>query len=132
MVGDIIVGAHGKLENKRILSVEGGVPQIEVTVSQSGKIHWIDVSKLVTYLSIPNGDGTIYAEGEGVIMIKGDDEAITWIGKISGQTRKDVGSALFNTSSNNGRLSFLNNTVGVFEFFAEGDGTVKGTIWEWK
>ena len=65
-------------------------------------------------------------------MIKGDDEAITWIGKISGQTRKDVGSALFNTSSNNGRLSFLNNTVGVFEFFAEGDGTVKGTIWEWK
>ena len=32
------------------------------------------------------------------------------------------------TSSNNGKLSFLNNTVGVFEYFVEGDRTVKGTI----
>ena len=99
---------------------------IEVTVSQSGKIRGIDVSKLVIYLSIPNGDGTIYAEGEGVIMTKGDDEAITWIGKgigkISGQTRKDVGSALFDTSSINGRLSFLNNTVGVLNILLKGTG----------
>ena len=62
-------------------------------------------------------------------MTKGEDEAITWIGKgigkISVQTRKDACSTFFNTSSNNGRLSFLNNTVGVFEYFAEGDGTVR-------
>jgi hypothetical protein len=39
MLGDIIVEAVGKLENRRILSVEGGIPQIEITISQSGKIR---------------------------------------------------------------------------------------------
>ena len=32
MIGDIIVEAHDKFENKRMLSVDGGVPQIKVTV----------------------------------------------------------------------------------------------------
>jgi hypothetical protein len=43
MSGEIIVEAHGKLENKRISGVEGGVPQIKVTISQFGQIHGVDV-----------------------------------------------------------------------------------------
>ena len=57
MLGKVIVEAHSKLENYRILCVGGGMPQIEVIIFQSGKIHGIDVSMLVTYLSITNGDG---------------------------------------------------------------------------
>jgi hypothetical protein len=43
MTGEIIVEAHCKLENKRILGVEGGIPQIKVSMSQFGQIHEIDV-----------------------------------------------------------------------------------------
>ena len=136
MLGDIIVEAQGKLENRRILSIEGGIPQIEVTISQYGTIRGTDISMLITYISIPNIDGVIYIESEGVIMTKdGNADPLTFRGqgvaKITEQTRKDVGSVFFNTSTN-GKLSFLNNCVGVFEYFAEDDGTVRGTIWEWK
>lgn len=89
MLGDIIVEAHGKLENKGILGVEEVTPQIEVTISKFGQIHGIDVSMLVTYLSTPNGDGTICAEVDGAIMTKDNNETVTWkgkdIGKMSGQ-----------------------------------------------
>lgn len=136
MLGDIIVEAVGKLENRRILSVEGGIPQIEVTISKSGKIRGNNVSILITYRSIPNSDGTFYIESEGVIMTKDwGDDPLTFKGqgvaKITGQRRKDVGSIFFNTSTSD-KLSFLNNSVGVFEDFAEDDGTVKGTVWEWR
>ncbi len=48
-------------------------------------------------------------------------------------SRKDTGLTFFGFSaSGDGKWSFLNNTIGVFEYYAEGDGTVKGTIWEWK
>ena len=136
MLGDIIVEAVGKLENRRILSVEGGIPQIEVTISKSGKIRGNNVSILITYRSIPNSDGTFYIESEGVIMTKdwGDDPLPfkgQGVAKIKGKRRKEVGSIFFNTSTSD-KLSFLNNSVGVFEYFAEDDGTVKGTVWEWR
>jgi hypothetical protein len=43
MHGEIIVEAHGKFENKRILCVERGMPQIKFTISEFGQIHGIDV-----------------------------------------------------------------------------------------
>ena len=43
MLCEIIVEAHGKLENKRILGVVGGIPEIKVTISQFEQIHGIDV-----------------------------------------------------------------------------------------
>jgi hypothetical protein len=45
--------------------------------------------------------------------------------------RRDVGSILCRTSSN-GKLAFLDNMVGVFEYESEEHGTSRGKIWEWK
>ena len=91
---------------------------------------------LITYWSIPNSDGTFYIESKEVIMIKdGNANPLTLTGqgiaKIIGQTRRDVDSVFFNTSTND-KISSLNNSVGVFEYLAEDDGTVKGTIQEWR
>ena len=136
MLGNIIIEAAGKVENRRIVSIEGGIPQIEVTVSQTGTICAAEVSILITYLNFPNADETIYTEGNGVIMTKdGNANPLTWTGqgvaKITGQISKNVGSIFFNTTTNK-KLSFLNNSVGVFEYFDEDHGNVRGTIWEWK
>jgi len=43
MTGEIIAEAHCKLENKRIIGIDGGIPQIKVSMSQFGQIHGIDV-----------------------------------------------------------------------------------------
>lgn len=138
MLGDLIYEAEGELMNMRVISVEEGRPKIEVTILQSGLLRWTEVTNIVTYSSIPREQGgAIYTEGKGVIMTKNSDsnETATWTGQgivhYSGQTRRDVGSIFCRTSSN-GKLAFLNNMVGVFEYESEEHGTSKGKIWEWK
>jgi hypothetical protein len=126
MLGDLIYEAEGKLMNMRVISVEEGRPKIEVTISQNGLLRGVEVTSIVTYSSIPRE------------MTKEDGnngETATWTGqgiaRYSGQRRRDVGSIFCRTSSN-GKLAFLNNMVGVFEYEADESGTSRGKIWEWK
>jgi hypothetical protein len=138
MLGDIIYETKiGKLIGTRLMSVEEGTPKIEVTISQEGILNKsMDATSLVTFWSAQQKDGSIYAQGQGVLMLKDDRAATaTWIGKgiahYHDQIRRDVGSVFFR-SSNNDRLAFLNNMVGVFEYEILEEGTSKGKIWEWK
>jgi hypothetical protein len=147
MLGDLIYEAEGKLMNMRVISVEEGRPKIEVTISQNCLLRGLEVTSIVTYSSIPRElGGAIYAEGQGVIMTKedgsdnnnsngGGDETATWTGQgiahYSGQRRRDVGSIFCRTSSN-GKLAFLNNMVGIFEYEADENGISRGKMWEWK
>jgi hypothetical protein len=39
---------------------------------------------------------------------------------------------LLGTSSTTGKLAFLNNMVGVFEYTTDEMGNSEGKIWEWK
>lgn len=50
----------------------------------------------------------------------------------TGQKRRDVGSIFCHTSSTTGKLAFLNNMVGVFEYETDEMGNSEGKIWEWK
>lgn len=138
MLGDIIYETNlGKLIGTRLVSAEGEIPKIEVTISQEGLLKAsMDATGLVTFWSEQQKDGSIYAEGQGVLILKDDRAATaTWIGKgvahYQNQTRRDVGSVFFN-SSNNDKLAFLDNVVGVFEYEILEEGTSKGKIWEWK
>jgi hypothetical protein len=70
-------------------------------------------------------------------MAKDDPgEMATWTGQgvahYSGQKRRDVGSVFCRTSSTTGKLAFLNNIVGVFEYETDEIGNPVGKIWEWK
>ena len=84
----------------------------------------------------PSGEDikTFYAEGQGVILTK-DGEMATWkgygIGRYNGRNRTDKGSVFFKTSTN-GKLSFLNNKIGVFEYEADENGNTNGKILGWK
>ncbi len=128
MLGDLIYEAEGELMNMRVISVEEGRPKIEVTISQNGLLKGVEVTSIVTYSSIPREQGgAIYTEGQGVFMSKegngSSGETATWTGQgiahyYSGRRRRDVGSIFCRTSSN-GKLAFLNNMVGVFEYEAD-------------
>ena len=45
---------------------------------------------------------------------------------------KVVSGSNFYRSSNNGKLSFLNNLVGVHEASVDKDGNILYKVWEWK
>jgi hypothetical protein len=100
-------------------------------------LRGLEVTSIVTYSSIPREQGgAIYAEGKGVFMTKEDGnngETATWTGQgiahYSGQRRRDVGSIFCRTSSN-GKLAFLNNIVGIFEYEADENGISRGKMWE--
>jgi hypothetical protein len=137
MLGDMIYEAKGKIVGYRVLDVEG--PKIEVTIIQNGTLKGgIEATDTVTYWSIPKSDGgAYYAEGKGVFMTKDDpNDTAAWTGQgiahYSGQKRRDVGSVFCRTSTTTGKLAFLNNMVGVFEYQTDEVGNSEGKIWEWK
>jgi hypothetical protein len=120
MLGEQIAEAKGKLTGQRVLDVEG--PKIEYSFLTNGRIKEIDITHMATFYSIPRGNGLLYGEGQGVIMTKdGSGEMATEIGRGIGQFTdggKKVrfhGSFFYRTSST-GKLAFLNNIVGLFEY----------------
>ena len=97
----------------------------------------IEATDTVTYWSIPRSGGAYYAEDKGVFMVKDNpSEMAIWTGQgiahYSGQKRRDVGSVFCRTPSATGKLAFLNNMVGVFEYETDEMGNSEGKIWEWK
>jgi hypothetical protein len=83
-----------------------------------------------------------YGEGKGIISFIGDgyyNESVTvaeyWIGKSLGHRTVWRGSAFYRTSSptSSGKLSLLNNIVGVFETEVDNiSSDVSEKVWEWK
>ena len=54
------------------------------------------------------------------------------ISKLIGDSSKVVSGSNFYRSSNTGKLSFLNNLVGVHEASVDKDGNIIYKVWEWK
>jgi len=71
---------------------------------------------------------------KGIIMA-GDSEMATYagegLGRITSSGIKWRGAGFYRTSST-GKLSFLNNVVGLFEAEADAEGNFTEKIWEWK
>jgi hypothetical protein len=138
MLGDIIYEQRGKVSGYRVLDTEG--PTIETTITGTGIINGIEVTDIVTYWSKPSSstqdnEKVFYAEGQGVVQTKDGGEMATWkgygIGRYNGRKRTDKGSVFFKASAN-GKLAFLNNKIGVFEYEADENGNTNGKIWEWE
>jgi len=122
----------GKRILRRVLSTDP--PEVEVSFEDSGIMLGTAVNGFGTYSSVVRADGTIYGEGEG-IMMTADGEAITWKG--SGLGKFGAGSAVsyrgilyYRTPSQ--KLARLNTVGGVFEYEVDPDGNTQTKVWEWK
>ena len=84
---------------------------------------------------ITNPDGTVYQKG--IIELRteeGNDTAnakYESIGDQAGENVLDNGIMLFNSSSSDGELSFLNNTVAVYKDMI-GYANLTTIAWQWK
>jgi hypothetical protein len=137
MLGQLLYESKGKITDQRILSVENGIPKIEISIIGTGIFTGsLEVNSNWTYWVIQRSDGTSHSEGRGVVMTRDGREVATGTGRAegkkvqSGKTRY-VGSIFYETHSDD-KLAFLNHLVGVNEYEVDSSGNYEHRLWEWK
>jgi hypothetical protein len=132
MLGDQIGESNGRRIVRRMLSAEP--PTAEVSFEDTGNMLGVATSGSGTYTSVIRPDGSIFGNGQGLI-ITSDGDGITWTG--SGLGRFGPGGAVgyrgmlfYRTTSQ--KLARLNNMCGAFEFETDGAGNTNARVWEWK
>src|SRR5712692_9483316 len=134
MQGDKIGEESGKVTYQRVLPNPGGGPKMETSFQATGTILGIKETDRGTYSSVVRPDGTLYGEGQGVLMGKGGEMA-TWVGQGVGTIKKDGsvsyrGAVYYQTSSP--KWSRLNRIAGIFEYEVDPQGNARSEISEWR
>ena len=134
MQGEKIGEGSGKVTSQRVLPNPNGGPKIETTFQSKGKLLGVEQTETGTYCSVMRPDGTLYGEGQGVIMGK-DGEMATWVGQGVGMIKKDGavsyrGAVYYQTTSQ--RWARLNSVAGIYEYEVDAQGNARAQIWEWK
>jgi hypothetical protein len=134
MQGEKVGDSSGKVTAQRVLPNQGGGPKMETSFQASGKLLGVDETETGTYSSVVRPDGTLYGEGQGVIMGKEGDLA-TWTGQGVGTIGKGGavsyrGAVYYQSSSP--RWSRLNSVAAIFEHEVDGQGNIRSQLWEWK
>ena len=136
VLGDLIVEDRGKITGQRVLDVDG--PKIESSFTMTGKYKGEEGSDMRTYCSVMrHGDeGVMYGEGQGVVTTKDGKGMATWtgqgIGRFTSPGKISFRGSLFFRASSGGKLSSLNNVIGVFEYEVNEEGNCFAKVWEWK
>jgi hypothetical protein len=138
MLGDLFYTLKGTESNIRVLNVRDGVPQIESTLTGKGTLNdGIEVTEVGTSKITIMPDGSLHADHVGMMMTKDGKEVATNTAKAIGH-RLDEGrrtsfrGAAFITTASSGKLAFMNNLVGVFEYEQDAEGNIEIKVWEWK
>lgn len=137
MLGELIFESKGKITGQRVLSVENGIPKLEISISGTGKFNGnIEVTENWTYWTIQRLDGTTFGEGHGIIMAKDGSEVATATGHGEGKMTDSgkmryPGAILFETSSKN-KLASFNHLIGLSEYEVDASGNYEHKLWEWK
>ena len=133
MLGDLFYESKGRITSKRVLELEG--PKIESSYLLEGKMREIEVVEIGTFTSIPTSEDAYFVEGKDIVTVKGGSEMATvktqGISKLK-DSSKVVSGSNFYRSSKTGKLSFLDNIVGVHEASVDNDGNIIYKVWEWK
>jgi hypothetical protein len=88
MLGDKNGGTSGKITSQRVLSNLGGGPKMETSFQANGSILGTNVKEMGSYWTVVRPDGTLYGEGQGVMVTK-DAKMATWTGHGVGTMKKD-------------------------------------------
>lgn len=134
MLGDLIYEGKGRITESRILP-DTEENKMEHTLIEEGRFEDINVNVISTFWTIPAGKNTVYGEAQAIITTKDNGETATYraygIGHSSEFGRTSFRATFFYKTSTTGRLSFLNNLIGVLEAEVE-ENTHSNKIWEWK
>ena len=136
MLGELLYEGKGKLTGSRILNADEY--KVEHSITEEGKFKDIEITEIGTFWTIPAGKKVTYVEGQGMITTKDGEDTATFqgygIGTSKGQVSVSFRGSVFykSSSSTNGKLSFLNNKIGVFETEVDESGNSIEKHWERK
>jgi hypothetical protein len=133
MLGEQIYQARGKRTGRRVLSADSGF-KVEVSLEGVGKLLGVDVNEIGTYTSETRPDGSLYGEGQGIVLAN-DGATATWkgagVGKFLGGGAVSYRGALYYTSASP-KFARLNTVAQLFEFEVDAEGNTHTKGWEWK
>jgi hypothetical protein len=134
MLGEMIGEEIGKITGTRVLPSEGGAPKVESSMQATGRLLGIEETNIATFWAVMRPDGTLYVEGQGVVMAK-DGGTASLTGQGNGRFTASGGvsyrGAIYCQSAS-GSLARLNSTVILFESEADADQNIRWQFWEWK
>jgi hypothetical protein len=82
MLGELLFESKGKITSQRVLSVENGIPKLEISIAGTGIFTGSqEVTTTWTYWVIQRPDGTSYSQGQGVLMTKDGRDVATATGR---------------------------------------------------
>ena len=133
MLGEKIGETAGKISSQRVLPNLGGDPKMETSFQANGSILGTNVKEMGTYCTVVRPDGTLYGEGQGVMVLK--DGMATWTGHGVGLMKKDGtasyrGAVYYQTSPP--KWARLKKVAVVFEYEVDAEGNTRSQFWEWK
>lgn len=134
MLGDKIGEGSGKVTTRRVLPNPGGVPKMETSFEARGNVLGVEETETGTYWSVMRPDGTLFGEGQGILMGKGGEMA-SWVGQGIGTIKRDGavsyrGAVYYQTSAP--VWSRLNSVAAIFEYEVDAQGNSRAQLWEWK
>ena len=134
-LGELISEERGKITGERVLDVQ--IPKMETSFTMEGNYRGTLCTDVGTYTAVLREGGVLQGEGQGIITTKDGQGMATWtgqgIGRFSSPGKISFrGSLFFSTNSQNRKLAFLNNMVGVFEYEVDEMGNCSSKVWEWK
>jgi hypothetical protein len=136
-LGELISEEGGKITGQRVLDVQ--VPKMETSFVMEGNYKGTSCTDIGTYTSVLREGGVLQGEGQGIITTKDGKEMATWtgqgIGRFTGPGKVSFRGSLFlktPLTSEGGKLSYLNNIMGVFEYEVDELGNCSVKTWEWK
>jgi hypothetical protein len=133
MLGDQIGEETGRVLVRRVLPADGR-PKVEVSVQTTGKLLGIDTRSMVTYTATVRSDGSVYGEGQGIVMGKNGETATlkgAGAGRLLGGGAVSYRGALYFESESE-KWKRLNTIAVVFEYEADADGNTSSKAWEWR
>jgi hypothetical protein len=135
-LGELIEESRGKTSSQRVIDAK--TAKTETSFTMEGNYRGVPCSEVGTYTTVNKG-GVLYGKGQGVVSAKDGQGIVTWTGQGLGKFTSPGkvsfrGSVFLQTplASEGGKLSGLNNLVGVFEFEADEAGNSSSKTWEWK
>jgi len=134
MLGEKIAESSGRVTSRRVLPNPGGGPKMETSFEASGRLLGVEETETGTYWSALRPDGSLYGEGQGILMGKSGEMA-TWVGQGVGAIKKDGGvsyrgAVYYQTASP--AWARLNAIAALFEYEIDAQGNTRAQLWEWK
>ena len=139
MLGELLLEESGIVTSQRVVAAQNGQPQIEISFDANGSGSGVGYNHRATYLATLRADGTIWGEGNGLIIgVNGD--VVTWHGggngcmtpTADGDYTVSYRGAVYYTSGSAGALAALNGKVGVFEYDVDASNKTTARVYEWR